>query len=1008
MKTILRNLLLLCLLGISLSVSAQQRRPIDSRHPLWMIHIDVWSLANPQAIIDMIPQDIRPYVCMNLSLSCQYDTELNIYKKPQDGVSTLKSWATVCQQNGMWFTCQPASGGHTHIQDSDLDTFEYFFKTYPNFLGWNYAEQFWGFDAQGDKSSSTQESRIALFAKLVEMSHKYGGFLTVSFCGNMWSHGLSPLGMLKRDANLMSACEKYPEAILWLYKYTQSGCYYNSESVTWGPFVAGLAKNYGVRYDRCGWEADKNILAGSDKNNLQYPLCAGVSTVMEQTCVNGGAVWDGPETIPTECVIVENDTQTSDGYMRHNWNFFPGFRNVWIDMWRKVIDGTLYIPTREEVLGKTKIVVINDITSAANDNLGENRYAGWQDLYDGLYKQEDPFNQKATQYQTGDGDFMNNLTWFKKTGRYGAIPIVPELYDDLAKAIPLQVKKSAKWSSQRAKIKDFNAQYPEVSTGDLYVNRFRNQLITYTPYSYFNSKRTASATIPLQYNTCKELNLTWGVLSSAAIREYADHINFYLNNYRTDTTTQVTDRIVVTGAKSKPSYTMTVGTTDVAHVAAANNPAGSVSNEQWNATTGTYSIDVNHCGSVTLRLNCAGTATGRKTDYLPDTKLEAPKQAVAYNGPVTIEAEDMDYRAIQECSRDPYYNHQTERGHHGIGFVIMGNSKNGSLRYVFNAHNAGSHQLTLRYMNTDKQGNIQMTVNGKAKKVGCAVTKDSEWKVVNLGFDLKKGDNTIVIDNINGIKLWLDQLDITPVSSAVTDDPAFAEEPDTPDTPTDPSYPYVVLRDDFAKEGYNMVPKGWIMMDGDKTITEGTATSGPRIFMFPEGSTFTYGLYVRTSSSGYGLYGAVQGYEVALKSAAKYNLSLDAAAWKNSPFLKIEVLDQSNNPIKSTIVACTPNLGGSTSTVFTGAKHVSLSFTVPTDGNYLFKFTPVANEQGDAGVWLETIIGNLVLTSDTPTGINNLLVDNKKEGKTYDLRGCQVNGKATGIVIKNGHKYIYK
>lgn len=144
MKSIFRHLVMLCLLVLPVAMQAQTRRPIDSRHPLWMIHIDVWNLANPQRIIDMVPADIRPYVCMNLSLSCQYDTKLNIYKKPQDGVSTLRSWATVCQQNGMWFTCQPASGGHTHIQDNDLATFESFFKDYPNFLGWNYAEQFWG------------------------------------------------------------------------------------------------------------------------------------------------------------------------------------------------------------------------------------------------------------------------------------------------------------------------------------------------------------------------------------------------------------------------------------------------------------------------------------------------------------------------------------------------------------------------------------------------------------------------------------------------------------------------------------------------------------------------------------------------------------------------------------------------------------------------------------------------------------------------------------------------
>ena len=170
-----------------ITMSAQSRRPIDNQHPLWLVHVDVWNKADPQKIIDLIPEDIKPYVCLNLSLSCQYDTAKNVYKMPQNAVYTYKSWASVCRANKMWFTCQPASGGHTHIQDDDLVTFEYFYKHYPNFLGWNYAEQFWGFDEPNDESSSTQNSRIALFAKLIPMAHQYGGFLTISFCGNIWS-----------------------------------------------------------------------------------------------------------------------------------------------------------------------------------------------------------------------------------------------------------------------------------------------------------------------------------------------------------------------------------------------------------------------------------------------------------------------------------------------------------------------------------------------------------------------------------------------------------------------------------------------------------------------------------------------------------------------------------------------------------------------------------------------------------------------------------------------------
>ena len=142
---------------------AQSRRPIDNEHPLWMIHIDVWNAADPQKIIDLVPDDIKPWVCMNLSLSCQYDKENNVYKMPRSAVRTYKSWASVCQQNGLWFTCQPASGGRTHLQTTDLETFEYFFKRYPNFLGWNFAEQFWGFD-DADMGSATQTALSVLSA----------------------------------------------------------------------------------------------------------------------------------------------------------------------------------------------------------------------------------------------------------------------------------------------------------------------------------------------------------------------------------------------------------------------------------------------------------------------------------------------------------------------------------------------------------------------------------------------------------------------------------------------------------------------------------------------------------------------------------------------------------------------------------------------------------------------------------------------------------------------------
>ncbi len=52
--------------------NAPLRRPISPSQPMWLIHIDSWNYPDPQKVIDLIPQDIRPYVVMNISLSISH------------------------------------------------------------------------------------------------------------------------------------------------------------------------------------------------------------------------------------------------------------------------------------------------------------------------------------------------------------------------------------------------------------------------------------------------------------------------------------------------------------------------------------------------------------------------------------------------------------------------------------------------------------------------------------------------------------------------------------------------------------------------------------------------------------------------------------------------------------------------------------------------------------------------------------------------------------------------
>ena len=1029
-----RTLFMILLLAVTtLSAHAQERRPIDNEHPLWFIHIDVWNSADPQKIIDLIPEDIKPYVCMNLSLSCQYDKERNIYKMPRCAVRTYKSWASVCQQNGLWFTCQPASGGHTHIQDNDLETFEYFFKRYPNFLGWNYAEQFWGFDEAGDKSSSTQSTRWALFAKLVEMSHRYGGFLTISFCGNIWSHGLNPNGEMKREPKLLEACKKYPEAILWLYKYTTSTCFYNNESVSIAPFISGLAKNYGVRYDNCGWNGAMEALIGKDK--CKYPVAAGVGTVMEQTGINGGAVWDGPELIWTEDFHNLNPTW-ADGYSRRQWETYPGFQKVWIDMFRKVIDGKLRIPSRAEVVGRTKVVVVDDVNVSDDDAV---KYASWGSLYDGLYKQDDPTNR-------GNGQWENNLCYFKKTGRYATIPVTLELYDDLAKSIPVKVMRSQSaegWNSLQAKVAEFNAQYPEVSSGDLFVARNDNQLVTYTPYTYLNSKTTAEATIPLQYNTCQELKLTYGKLSSGLIHEYGDHIDFYLNNTRTDTTTVTNDIITVKGATTQPTYSLT-----------KRQQATCTVTPSWDAATASYTLTVSHQGPVDISIQCAGSASRTATAPAP-SHLPVPKQPEKSRLPLIIEAEDMDTKNVQNVAlTNSGWYAVGMYDYAGNGFVEMGTNQAGSLRHQQSFPEAGDYTITVRYTSPSTSGYMTAVVNGEYRTVNIERTATSEWRKATFQATLKAGINDLRLNNVNGLPVTIDQIIYTPAGTepekflvtirdaelgTVTPSVSEAAEGDVVTLSVAPEAGCQLTELRVINSVYYTMEKTIVVSPGEDKITftmpddnvtiqpvfEDMATAYQLDFSnalaggLPQGwrcvqennethqypNTYTLGARTMAGFTGYqgkaiywreqyAEYGAQTTYPLYLE-AGNYKLTFAMAAWKESPTYKAQVLNSSGSAVAtSEVYTATPNANGSGSANLSSATVHELPVLISQPGNYIIRFS----NQIQNGWYDEFLLLQCKLRAELPAAITDIAADERVEA-VYSVSGIRQPAISKGLNI---------
>ncbi len=73
------------------------RRPLSAEQPMWIVHIDSWNYADPAKIIDLIPEDILPYVVFNISLSINWSKEKKEWLMVQYGYETI--WKTRFMQS---------------------------------------------------------------------------------------------------------------------------------------------------------------------------------------------------------------------------------------------------------------------------------------------------------------------------------------------------------------------------------------------------------------------------------------------------------------------------------------------------------------------------------------------------------------------------------------------------------------------------------------------------------------------------------------------------------------------------------------------------------------------------------------------------------------------------------------------------------------------------------------------------------------------------------------------
>jgi len=586
---------------------------------MFLFQVQQTDPADPQADINAVPSDVRPYTVMMYCLGAQSGTVTN-------GYAMADYFCNVCQQNGMWCMVQCASGYANTMNNTNIADYQALYQKYPNLIGFAFAEQDWGFVATTSEwGPSSFSDRVELFVHLLQLDNQYGCYLYESemetYGGNK---GFNAVAKLKSSADFRNATVAYRTNFMIGNKFTEPNGYYDNESCSLGAFLSGHAGYYAVRYDEFSWPwsgkaqlfgAQMPFGSGTNWSNLgslplfSCPEPAQGIPIVDHLLLQGATVIDGPE-VPSYSTINQG-------------NLTPCYKNMTGDIFRKVLDGTIKIPALTNVLAYTPIAYVANSTDfhIFNETTG--------DLYDGLYMM--------------DGDGINNLTWFKKNGRYFS---VPEVYTNAAYEMSffqtnvLQTQITNRWPTIAAKTNEFNtygfpAEYT-ATKGPFFAARRENRWFTYNPY--VNSNITTSASIPLQYNTCTNLNLTYPPQTFAIITEDSQSLQIYFNNYFTDknalyaanninvaayiqtnfisnppddtTNTIRTTTFQVSGCTNIPTYTLTDR---------GSHPATTNSSTFIN---GVFTLTLTGNGPCDITINCFGNAV--RTNTVPAPNIMVP------------------------------------------------------------------------------------------------------------------------------------------------------------------------------------------------------------------------------------------------------------------------------------------------------------------------------------------------------------------------------------------------
>ena len=482
----------------------------NTKHPAWWDNSGIPGVPmqghnTMEGVWSLIPEDLKPYTAIQLHADDYLGHAWGGTGNKENLQKFYEYHVAIAQEKGINLYLTLMTGGvpiNTFRNLIDMDWLNDLIDNNSCIKGVVFAEN----HHNGDTGAVAQ-----LTAEYLELFSSKGIYLVLTDIDDA-NHRMEK--WFENDT-LFKTAQKHHKYLVINSKSTSSSGYNTVRSFALGTWLSGLADNWGALTDAWAWYEIRYHKLFKPVMNTTYEDVRRVYTFPEtlfamnmlQSYVNGGTVFNAEH--PFYCTGV---------YDEASWVLKESI----IPTMRYMIANPA--ATREQVKDEIKAVYHTD--SYLPTNFAEGLYGTAQD---------------------------NNL--LQTSGRYRTLPVLSSKLSDAEASAFGRVLKSADLAADKINI--LNAQYPELSTGDAFVETLlgggagqtgRRLLIM---NSLFNENKNQSATlIPTDAKFATSMGFTLTPHTYLIAHETADSIKIDLNNFRTDK-----DELWVPGESENPDWT---------------------------------------------------------------------------------------------------------------------------------------------------------------------------------------------------------------------------------------------------------------------------------------------------------------------------------------------------------------------------------------------------------------------------------------------------------------------